>query len=379
MSAADVAFALGGKANGSGWKARCPCHMDNNPSLSIGEGADGRVLLKCHAGCPQESLIAHVHKLGFDLSGKQRKPAGRIVAEYDYRDADRTLRYQVVRRSPKGFGQRQPDGKNGWDRNMDGVKRLPYRLPEMLAEPQKPIFIVEGEKDADRLTKDGLVATTSAGGAGQWCDELNAWFKDRDVVIVPDNDEAGRKHAAHVAHRLRDVARRIRIVELPGLPAKGDVSDWLHWQKGGHTWKDLRRLVLSAPVWHGGGSTAPLKEAASDDEARPPEYSDDALALRFSTAHGDDVRFVAAWGKWFLWETATWKVDGTLRAFDMSRTVCRAASAEIDDPKRVKLASSIASAKTVAAVVNLARVDRRHAATHEQWDADPWVFNTKVE
>jgi putative DNA primase/helicase len=79
--------------------------------------------------------------------------------------------------------------------------------------------------------------------------------------------------------------------------------------------------------------------------------------------------------EWFLWKTATWNVDSTLCAFDMSRTVCRVASAEIDDPKQAKLASSIASNKTVAAVVSLARVDRRHAATVEQWDADLWSFN----
>jgi DNA primase len=92
----------------------------------------------------------------------------------------------------------------------------------MLAEPNKPVYIVEGEKDADRLAKDGLVATTNAGGAGKFRDELKQWFKDRDVVILPDNDEAGHKHAADIARRLRNVARRIRVVVLPEIfPKKG--------------------------------------------------------------------------------------------------------------------------------------------------------------
>jgi len=372
-TASEVAFALGGKANGSGWKARCPCHLDDNPSLSIGEGSNGKVLLRCHAGCRQEDVVAAVRAKGLDLDDR-RKPATPIVAEYDYRDRDGEVRYQVVRSRPKTFWQRQPDGKGGWIRNMTRVRQLPYRLPELLAEPNKLVFVVEGEKDADRLAKDGLIATTNAGGGGKWRLELNIWFEDRDVVILPDNDEVGRKHAADVAAKLRAVARRIRVVELPGLSPKGDVSDWLN---AGHTVRDLRRLVLRAPAWAGDAADeAPEKEAASDDEVRPPEYSDDALALRFSSAHGSDARFVALWGKWLLWETAAWKVDDTLRAFNMSRTVCRAASAEIDDPKRVKLASSIASAKTVAAVVNLARVDRHHAATVEQWDSDPWSFNS---
>jgi putative DNA primase/helicase len=376
MSAAEVAFALGGRANGTGWKAHCPCHNDDNASLSIGEGSDGRVLFHCHAGCSQDELVAHVRGRGFDLSGKQRrqrKPAGGIVAEYDYLDRDGVVRYRVVRREPKDFRQCQPDGNGGWKWSMTGVEPLPYRLPEMLAEPHKPVYVVEGEKDADRLAKDGLVATCNSGGAGKFRDELSIWFKDRDVVILPDNDEPGRKHAIEVALKLRDVARRTRIVALPGLSLKGDASDWLD---AGNTIRDLRRLVLASPS-HGIATDPPARQAASsDDDARPPEYSDDALALRFSTAHGGDARYVALWGKWLLWGTATWKVDDTLRAFDMSRTICRAASAEIDDPKRAKLASSIASAKTVAAVVNLARVDRRHAATVEQWDADPWSLNS---
>jgi putative DNA primase/helicase len=110
-------------------------------------------------------------------------------------------------------------------------------------------------------------------------------------------------------------------------------------------------------------------------DARPPAFSDEALALRFTEKHAEDTRYVAMWSKWLFWETAIWNVDVTLRAFDMSRTICRVASAEIDDQKQAKLASSIASAKTVAAVINLARADRRHAATVEQWDADLWSFN----
>jgi hypothetical protein len=257
MSAADnIAAVLGGKRNGSGWMARCPCHMDNNASLSISEGSDGKALLKCHAGCRQDELMARVRGMGLDLGG--RRPASADVATYDYRDRNGTVRYRVVRRKPKRFLQCQPDGKSGWDWNMAGVEPLPYRLPEMLAEPHKQVFVVEGEKDADRLTKDGLVATTNAGGAGKFRDELGRWFKDRDVVILPDNDAAGRKHASDVARRLHDMARKIRIVELPGLPQKGDVSDWLN---AGKTVSDLRRLAHETPLWE--------SEAAKEAPPRP--------------------------------------------------------------------------------------------------------------
>jgi phage/plasmid-associated DNA primase len=112
-------------------------------------------------------------------------------------------------------------------------------------------------------------------------------------------------------------------------------------------------------------------------DARPPKYSDESLALLFSEKHAGDARFVAAWGKWLLWAGTHWKFDATMRAYDMARTICRVASAEIVDPRAAKLAAAVASAKTVAATVSLARADRRHAAAVEQWDADPWSLNTK--
>lgn len=110
-------------------------------------------------------------------------------------------------------------------------------------------------------------------------------------------------------------------------------------------------------------------------DARPPEFSDEALALRFAAKYSDELRYVAAWGKWFLWRGTHWKPDDTLRAFDLARAICRVASAELL-PEKAKLAAQIASAKTVAAVVQLARADRHHAATVDQWDTDPWRLNT---
>jgi putative DNA primase/helicase len=112
------------------------------------------------------------------------------------------------------------------------------------------------------------------------------------------------------------------------------------------------------------------------DEARPPNFSDEALALQFSAQHGDDARYVAKWGQWQLWTGSRWQTDDTMRAFDLARAICRSASAKLTDPKHINLASKIASAKTVAAVASLTRADRRHAATADQWDTDTMLLNT---
>jgi len=105
----------------------------------------------------------------------------------------------------------------------------------------------------------------------------------------------------------------------------------------------------------------------------PPECTDEALALRFSEDHAHDLRYVAAWGKWLEWSGTRWKPDVTLATFDRARFVCRRASSSCDN---IKVAAKVASASTVAAVERLAKADRKHAATVEQWDADPWLLNT---
>ena len=106
---------------------------------------------------------------------------------------------------------------------------------------------------------------------------------------------------------------------------------------------------------------------------RPPEFTDEALALRFTELHKGSLRYVASWGRWLIWDAEVWQFDGTLQAFDLSRAVCRKASSECNEER---VATTIASAKTVAAVERLAKADRHHAAVADQWDADPWLLNT---
>jgi putative DNA primase/helicase len=113
--------------------------------------------------------------------------------------------------------------------------------------------------------------------------------------------------------------------------------------------------------------------AIEDEVPRPPEFSDESLALRFADRHKDRLRYVAAWGRWLEWDGKRWKFEDTLHALDLARAVCREASAECN---KEKLAMAVASAKTVAAVERLAKADRRLAATVDQWDANIWLLGT---
>jgi len=240
---------------GGGWLALCPAHPDHNPSLSIDVGDDGRVLLKCMAGCDTEAILKAAGLTWPDLFPDGQRPQPQIVATYDYHDANGTLVFQVVRKRPKAFTQRRPNGAGGWIWNLTGVERVLYRLPELLAaDPRQTVFIAEGEKSADAVAGLGLTATTNPQGAGKWRASYNRWLKDRAVVILADNDPEGRKHAQEVAQALDGVASRVTTLELPNLPAKGDVCDWL---ANGGTAAELLRLANEAPAWIPDGESTP--------------------------------------------------------------------------------------------------------------------------
>ena len=167
---------------------------------------------------------------------------GRLVATYDYTDEHGVLLYQACRYDPKDFRQRKPK-KGGWEWSVKGVRQVPYRLPELLSQPERAVFIVEGERDVETLRAHNLLATTNAGGAGKWRAEFAAYFHGRSVIILPDNDDPGRAHAADIVRNLLPVAEDVCIVALPDLPPKGDVSDWF---AAGGTRDALLALVEAA-------------------------------------------------------------------------------------------------------------------------------------
>lgn len=258
------------QACGAGWTARCPSkkHDDDRNSLSVNRGDDGRVLAHCHAGCFFRDIaegagfrVADLGPVASNGNGNGRHRS-EIVATYDYMDAGGRLLYQVCRMAPKDFRQRRPDGKGGWVWNLQGVARVLYRLPEVLAAVERGdvVFIVEGEKDVERLRALGLTATCNAGGAGKWRAEYNEHLRGARVAVLPDNDPAGRKHGVDIGKGLQDVASSIKVIELPKLPAKGDVSDWLD---AGGTVEALREIVEGAAV-EGNGADDEVVEVVDD-------------------------------------------------------------------------------------------------------------------
>lgn len=217
--------------------------------------------------------------------GPEARSVRRVVsAQYDYTDESGNVLYQVVRFEPKDFRQRRPDGKGGWVWSVKGVRQAPFHLPRLLDAPRDTqVFVVEGEKDVLRLESLGLVATCNAGGAGKWPDTLNEHFAHRRVVILADNDEPGRMHADKVCRALRMAGAEVRVLCLPGLPPKGDVSDWLD---AGGTVEQLLQLVEAPGIHQLGNDGQPTAEEHFEpgDDA-DEKQSQASLLVKFVERH----------------------------------------------------------------------------------------------
>jgi len=379
----------GARALGDGKaEARCGAHEDQRASLSISRGTDGRTVMHCHAGCETRDVLAAVGLAERDLFADERPAAkARIVATYRYVDAAGTLRYEVTRWEPKSFRPRRPgpDGKPIW--NLAGVERIPYRLPEVLAaSAEAPIYIVEGEKDADALGALGIVATTNPGG----CGSTKLWntppFRDpfvgRDVVIIPDKDEPGAKHAAHVTKALATVAKSVKVLRLPAK----DAADWL---AGGHTADELRALVVVAPE---GAQIVDEPEPAVEvvppgQRRNPRDYArtETGAAELFADIYRGSLYYVPELRAWRRWTGTHWAsvVDG-VEVLEMTKAVSAAFLGEAqwalkaDDARAKDLAQfAIATQRlyTRKAILELARSEPGMAMPVGSFDRDGYLLN----
>ena len=263
----------------NGHEGRCPAHDDRKASLSVGTGPDGRILLNCHAGCDLDDICGAFGIEKWELF---------VLAEYNYYDEASTLLFQVVRKVGKQFRQRRPDGEGDWIHNVKEVRQVLYRLPEVLktAKAGGRVLVPEGEKDVESLVALGGCATTNPGGAGQWRDEFAEYLRGAEVVILPDHDEAGLKHAQEIAESLHGTGVACRIVELPGLTDKQDVTDWL---KAGGTLDALSKLVDETVEWR--PARRILASVASTDSVS--SWPQPLAEAAFTGLAGEIVRAIA--------------------------------------------------------------------------------------
>jgi len=376
------------KASGSGgYMAFCPAHEDDRRSLSVNVGEDGKVLLYCHAGCSFTDII---RSLGIEWEEPQGKTQGRTPGQaYQYLDENGELLYEVIRFVPKGFAQRRPyngtwawgltagtyhlDNGGVWRKgskanaktaDLPDVRRVLYHLPELLARKNDEVYVVEGEKDADRLMSMGLLATTNPGGAGKWESAFTESLRGRDVIIIPDNDKPGQQHAELVAKSLHRIASSVKIVPLP-VKAKGDVSDFLD----SHPLEDLIKICSEAPYY--------------SPDYLPPTEADLAHAEALSTLFYGKLKWGDFAGSWYLWTGKVWKQVPEDR---ITASACRelrqyygnliANAKDTDEVNRLtKLIKDTHYHKRMESALAYLRGFPGFYADAEDFDANPWVLN----
>ena len=268
--------------------AWCPWHPDRaggHPSLGINTK---KKTVRCFSGaCGKGGIKALATAWGVDsdISPDARRE---IECTYDYHGADGKVRFQVVRyriepgESKKILQRRpHPEDPDAWVWNLKGVQPVLYRLPQLKgADKSQWVWVVEGEKDADRLNDAGLLATTNPMGAGKWRASFAKEFRGRLVAVIPDNDDAGAAHADDIINSVLPVANVVKLVRLPGAPDKGDVSDWLD---AGHTVEELEESLGRI-------------QALADDDVEEQEMLDIRPTWRINSMLPDAVQVTGLLG-----------------------------------------------------------------------------------
>jgi hypothetical protein len=239
-----IARALKGKRVGRDFVAHCPAHDDRNPSLSIKDTKDGRILVKCHAGCTQLAVIARLRELDLWPEAQDSKPLNRRRVIYTYVDESGRPLHRTIRTSQKTFPQEHLQGDK-WV-SGSGPHLVLYHLDELVRRKNEMVCIAEGEKDVDRLRSLGYLATCNPMGAGKWRQSYTDTLANRDIALFYDNDapekrRVGQEHATKVALALYHAGCKVRIIDLP---QGKDVSDFLD---AGATKQMLEDMIRSTP------------------------------------------------------------------------------------------------------------------------------------
>ncbi|MDB0529837.1 phage/plasmid primase, P4 family [Ralstonia solanacearum] len=346
---------------------------------ATGDGGDVFDLIAAQAGLHVATGFSQVLERAVQLLGqssaqpvrrKRREPPtdelGPATAKWDYLDAAGKLLGVVYRYDPPGGAKefRPWDAKR---RKMAPPDPRPlYNQPGLASATQ--VVFVEGEKCAQALIDAGIVATTAMHGANAPVEKTD-WspLAGKAVLIWPDRDKPGWEYAANAAQAMLSAgATTCHILYPPEEAGEGwDAADAV-----------AEGFDVAAFIAHGPRlqmhdvADDPAPVIGSDESVWGTE---DALALAFTRRYHRDWRYVAAWGRWLVWDGRRWRTEDTLAATDLIRDVCRHAAVNADNPK---LAAKLATSGTVGGVERLARADRRHAATTSEWDADPWLLNT---
>lgn len=422
ISLAELTTRLNAKNNGNSYSAKCPAHNDKTPSLSIGEGRNGGILLHCHAGCSLESICAELKIRPADLmpdsTTTSRTPAktapnrsGRaftspeeaakqctppdysLAAVYDYPKGRQphgaVARYEAT--DDKTFRQFHETTAGKWTTGAPAGLWPLFRESELPADGK--IYVVEGEKAALSAVSIGLPATTSAGGSKAAAKTDWTPLAGRDVVISPDNDETGEAYTADVSEILRQVTppASVKIVRLPGLKEGGDLADFVearHGQEPEAIRREIKKIVdenSASTTTTPDKSLDPIRAAKA---GTPFAMTDLGNAERLVACHGESIRWDVARRAWRTWDGRRWALDSGLTvqgfAAKTARRIRQEAAATPKGEGKNDLGLELfnwavrtESRDRLAAMIEVAKARPGIAVEAETLDADPYLLNVR--
>lgn len=344
-----------------------------------GEGGDIFDLIAAHQGIDSKQEFSRVLSFGAGLVGQcsslpvnkkaKREPAtdelGPVTAKWDYCDVTGKLIAVVYRYDVEGKKQFRP-----WDakrRKMAPPDPRPlYNQPGIAQTDQ--VILVEGEKCAQALIDLGMCATTAMFGANAPVDKTD-WSPliGKTVLIWPDKDKPGWDYADRASQAILAAGASSCAILYPPAdrPEGWDAADAI---VNGFDVYGFLQMGDRVPV------TQQIVEDSYIDLGDDVDWNtEEGLAAAFTRHYGEDWRYCALWGKWFVWNNVRWNVDQSLYIHHLSRNICRTAAYKADTPR---LRARLGSSSTIAAVERIIRSDPRHAATTTDWDTNVWLLNT---
>jgi len=283
-----IANSLGGsKKTPEGYLCRCPCHEDKSASLSLKLSSSGDVITNCLAGCDWKDIKDKLKDMGL----LEKRRTGNVEARpkynkyegatfYIYRDLVGNEIARKVKLANKKMWFERLEG-NQWISGLAGRTIPLYNLSAV--KEASTVYLCEGEKDAESLIAIGLTATTNHAGASSWASHLTEQLAGKTVIIIPDNDIAGKKRVNIVSSKIEAVCDEVRVFMPDGVPDHGDVTDWI--QNGGNA---LTILEKSEAVKSKSGSKAKRDDYFSlfeDVLKRPKRCIFNQKLMTFEHAH----------------------------------------------------------------------------------------------
>ncbi len=344
----------GGEPYDDYWMLHCICHHpDIHPSLRM-RISNGVIRFKCFVGCDSEEIKEEFRKEG--LLPKELKINRQLVATYSYRDVHGRILYQKDKYSNGKYDWKRrvknKEGKVKWQHDLKGCKRVLYNLPDTIkaVKDNRIVFVVEGEKDVETMLDQDFAATTSPFGAGTWRKEYTETLRNGRIVIIPDNDEAGRKHALKVAGALYHNVKWVKILDLKYPSGGKDPSDW--FEKEG-TAKELQAIVKKTKYWM--PEKVDLKEGL-DEPGSDFNFQDFDNAQSFYGTYGDSLHHRDDL-EWVYWDETRWVKDRIYKRYKYGKNVLTTLENEWNSGKDFEDRINLRSRKLLNNMIEVSKND----------------------